>query len=614
MIDDNLFRKTCRSLILFLMVAVVFAVWNGNMTAIEIKNIIVQVICIIVMGITVMRLLLKEKYCLQLNPLLVAAGLYGLIMIGGYLGSNRSSLNYNNFVPQIFGLILFFLISVYFSKNDIRKICLLLVIIAGIASLYGIIQFLDMDPMHWVHKAERYKMISFFGHKNYFALYLLLMIPLGLYLLFTSSELTIKVPVIIASFSMFFALFLSTSRGAVAGLIFALILSASAYWLIKRNVIKSPKVFWGIIGAIPLLLLIVVCLLPGNVRQDFSRLASGEEMSVRTSFYKAATEIIAKKPYFGVGPGNFVVSYPRNEKHKTLTADPNQVLNHVHNDYLEIWVEYGIFALLLYVGILLLFFKISLAALTKTDDSTQQLLHIATSCSLVGYLFYSTFTVAGRYMSSAFFLWVVIGIGYVSFQSSLQNTKTITITNRLYGNSKLTGVAFVVILVLFGGLGKTAVASYVADVKVHRASLQTMKGDYQKALVYLEQALALNKKEVEAYYQRGYVNFNINLYEQAIDDYEQVQRLAPDYVNIAFNTASCYYRKNDWANAIKYAAISHAHFPGYEPNTVMLAFCHYYIQQPHIALNYCNLILNRNPNHEKILGLQNTLRQILQRS
>jgi tetratricopeptide (TPR) repeat protein len=110
------------------------------------------------------------------------------------------------------------------------------------------------------------------------------------------------------------------------------------------------------------------------------------------------------------------------------------------------------------------------------------------------------------------------------------------------------------------------------------------------------------------------VHFNMNLFDKAIDDYEQVQRLAPNYVNNAFNTASCYYRKGDWVNAIKYAAISHEHFPDYMPNTVMLAFCYYYIRQPNTALGYCKMVLQKNPGNQKIVDLKQNLESILQGS
>ncbi|MGD9200913.1 MAG: hypothetical protein PVI26_05075 [Chitinispirillia bacterium] len=174
------------------------------MTAIEIKNIIVQLFCIIITGLTVMRFLLKEKISIRFDPIYIMAALYGLILIGGYLGSTRSSLNYNNFIPQIYGLVIFFLISIYFKKVDIPDICFFMVIIAFIASIYGILQFFSIDLLNWINVDKPFNVISFFGHKNYFALYLLLMFPLGIYLSYSSSSISKKLFSVLPCFSLLF--------------------------------------------------------------------------------------------------------------------------------------------------------------------------------------------------------------------------------------------------------------------------------------------------------------------------------------------------------------------------------------------------------------------------
>ncbi len=612
-INNTVIKNICRYLILSLLAAVVFVVWNGNMTAIEIKDIVVQIVCLIVLGISAIRVLMKEKIIIPLNPLVLLVAVYGLLMFCAFLSTNRTSINYTVLIPQIFGIIIFFLVITYFNRNDIQKLTLLCVIVAGVASLYGILQYFDADPVNWIHLERRYKVISFFGHKNYFAIYLLLMIPLGLYLSFSTDKRPIRYAAIASTGIMAVALVLSNSRGALVCFFICGFISTLLFILLKKSQAAPSRKTLGIVFAVPIIIAFTVLLLPKPIKDDFAQLLTSREYLHRVSYYHAAGEIIGNNPFFGVGPGNFVISYPQNVKYKTWTEDPNRVLNHVHNDFLEIWVEYGIFALLAYLGIVLLLGYRLLKHLFSADNPHQKLLLICVFCSLAGYLCYSNITVAPRYMSSAFFLWVVVSIGYLQLKENFK-TKSITIVNRLRGRTKFTGISVVLIVLVLGGLGKTALANYVSNVYVHKASVKTIKGDYKGALEYLEKAISLRKKEVEAYYQRGYVHFNMNLFDQAIDDYEQVQRLAPNYVNIAFNTASCYYRKHDWVNAIKYAAISHDHFPGYEANTVMLAFCYYYIRQPQVALEYCEKVLQINSDNQKILDLKKNLKEILQRS
>ncbi|MGD9200912.1 MAG: O-antigen ligase family protein [Chitinispirillia bacterium] len=416
---------------------------------------------------------------------------------------------------------------------------------------------------------------------------------------------------------MFFALIFSTSRGAIFCAILVYSLSILFFWFKKRDKIQFNKILYGFGIFISFLVFLFIFIIPKESKDHFYHLfdfGRNSHLSVRMSYYKAASEIISQKPYFGVGPGNFLIFYPLNKKHKTLTDDPNTTLNHVHNDYLEIWVEYGIFALLLYIGIIVLFIRNSIFYFLKTDSISKQLLNLATVSAIMGYLLYSTFTVAGRYISSVFFLWAVIGVGYMSFRDKLPNVKTLTYKNILHNRPRIISIVGVVIFIIFSVMSKIAYCNYIANVNVHIASMSSLKGDYNRALIFLDKSVSFNKKVVDAFYQRGYVYYHLNNFDRAIENYEQVRKLAPNYVNIAFNTASCYYRKNDWVNAIKYASISNNHFPQYEPNKVMLAFCYYYVQQPLKALEYCNKILQNNPDNEKIRNLTRKLYIIVQNS
>ena len=127
----------------------------------------------------------------------------------------------------------------------------------------------------------------------------------------------------------------------------------------------------------------------------------------------------------------------------------------------------------------------------------------------------------------------------------------------------------------------------------------------------LNKAIALRPNSVEAFYQRGFVHFQKNAVDSALADYNQVYRLAPNYVNVAFNMASCYYRKRDWVNAIRMAELSHLSFPDYEPPLLMLANCYYYIRQPRKALFYCNRLIEKPGRQPKAERLKARLEKIL---
>jgi hypothetical protein len=59
------------------------------------------------------------------------------------------------------------------------------------------------------------------------------------------------------------------------------------------------------------------------------------------------------------------------------------------------------------------------------------------------------------------------------------------------------------------------------------------------------------------------------------------------------------------------AELSHRCYPEYEPPILMLANCYYYVRQPKKALHYCNLLLEKQPNHRKATPLKRRLDVIL---
>ena len=81
--------RSCRFLIQFLILIVALIIWNGNLSAIEIKDFAVQIICHIILLISLLRLLFLDKFTLPKNPMVLLAIFYGLLMILAYIFTNQ---------------------------------------------------------------------------------------------------------------------------------------------------------------------------------------------------------------------------------------------------------------------------------------------------------------------------------------------------------------------------------------------------------------------------------------------------------------------------------------------------------------------------------------------
>jgi len=603
--------KICRFLILFLIPAVALMIWHGNITAIEIKDFVVQLTCLTILCVSLLQGVFSNRIRIRKDPLVGIVAVYGTLMLVGYALSNRSSLNTKALVPQIYGVITFLLVIHHFSKKDIGAVTFLFMLTGAAASLYAGAQLLGLDPLNWMipDYNKRGAIVSTFGHKNYFALFLLLSIPMGGIFAILAGRISTKVAGGVSIAVMIAGLIISNSRGGIVAFFTSILIMAIVYSLRRfKTVIKKIKALTLCIVVLFVVFLTIV-FLPGKMRREFSTL--DQAAGARMEYYRAGSEIIGRHPGFGAGPGNFVIAYPMNETHKTLTHDPNKVLLHVHNDFLETGVEYGLWGLLAYCSMIGLFYFRWTHSFLKTDDPKAQLLLVCAASAITGYLLYSFFTVAGRYMSSTFNFYLVLGVGYLLTEREADPVNYLQFKNPIKRLFWLSIPLALCILTLFGMGIEQTVKSYRSDAYLKRAAVYSSKGRHDPALWYLNRALSLRPNSVEAYYQRGFVNFQKNAIDSALGDYKKVHTLAPNYVNVAFNTASCYYRKRDWINAIGMAELSHRSFPDYEPPLLMLANCYYYIRQPRKALYYCNRLIEKPGRQPKAERLKKRLEKIL---
>jgi len=188
---------------------------------------------------------------------------------------------------------------------------------------------------------------------------------------------------------------LSLSRGAIVGL------AAAVVW--QLYVERRPARTILSICLIPILAAaLLVYFNPARVRTGLAakQKMAWVNMMTRLEAWGAATALVVKHPLLGVGPGNFqfycadVWDYPG--------AEPVRV---VHNTYLEVGAELGVFGLLLFVAYLALTFS-RLGAAVGTGIGAPGLA-AALRLSLI------VAVVAGLFLSEQFFapFWVLGALG-----------------------------------------------------------------------------------------------------------------------------------------------------------------------------------------------------------
>jgi protein O-GlcNAc transferase len=81
------------------------------------------------------------------------------------------------------------------------------------------------------------------------------------------------------------------------------------------------------------------------------------------------------------------------------------------------------------------------------------------------------------------------------------------------------------------------------------ARLYFTRGDYDKALAYVEAAIKLNARFAMAYNLKGLIEEKQNKLFEAIDSYKQAVKIVPEDVNFNFNLGAAYFKNSEWEKA-----------------------------------------------------------------
>ena len=277
---------------------------------------------------------------ITLNPL--AAPLLGFLAIGGaQLLFHRTEYPFLTRVSLLLlgaYTILFFLFTQAFrGRRELARLAWFLTALCFAVSLFGITQhFTSEGTIYWFRNLTSGGAV--FGpyvNRNHFAGFVELTLPMGLALmifrglrrdLFPLATLLTIVPV--------GALILSGSRAGIIGFAFEVAVLA----LLARSHKTSGgrrSLGIGLLGLAALAL--VVWLGAGKAIERFSLIRPGEvSIARRVSMVRGGISLFLAYPVSGSGLGTLVAVYPRFE-----TLYDERVVDHLHNDYVELIAEMG---------------------------------------------------------------------------------------------------------------------------------------------------------------------------------------------------------------------------------------------------------------------------------
>jgi O-antigen ligase len=234
-------------------------------------------------------------------------------------------------------LLLFLTIESFRTEEHFQELVWFFLGLGFVVSLFAIVQrFTFNGNLYWlVSLPEGGAPFGPFVNSNHFAGFVELVAPLGLALLLFRARRTEQVPMLLLfTVVPVGALMLSGSRGGIIGLALEITLLA----ILSRTHQVGRRQLLGAAGIALLAGAFVLWLGVSTAVQHFEKLAHGGiAQELRVSIYKDTWRIFLDRPWMGTGLGTLVSAYPR-----YASFYDGRVVDHAHNDYLELLADTGV--------------------------------------------------------------------------------------------------------------------------------------------------------------------------------------------------------------------------------------------------------------------------------
>ena len=275
-----------------------------------------------------------------LSPLLPPLAALSIIVLGQWFFHWTAS-PYNTRIELLLllaDLIVFFLaVQAFRTLEDWRGFVWFGMGFGFLVSLFAILQHLTSNgKLYWIREVRSGGLpFGPYVNRNHFAGFAELVLPLALVALVLGRVRRERWPVVgLFAVLPIGALFLSASRGGIVS--FGAELSVLALVMIERREM-GKQLFAG--GAVLLVALLLVSWL--GVGQILKRLSSVQLLEVssgkRASMRRDTWRIFLDHPFVGTGLGTLQLVYPPYE-----SLYDGKIVNHTHNDYLEVLAETGL--------------------------------------------------------------------------------------------------------------------------------------------------------------------------------------------------------------------------------------------------------------------------------
>jgi len=296
----------------------------------------------------------------------------------------------------------------FHTPKQVWGLIAVLCVAVSVASIYGTAQYFGHDPFPWDDTSGMLRAApATFGNPNFasHALTCAAILAAGLGAQRKGRWALLCLPLFLFHFSV------TQTRGSVLALAGALTLVLVA--LLVSRWVKKPS--WAIALTFGIVLaagMFAIAAVAADIKMNTGQLYPGDRsVTFRYHSFDGACRMIQDRPWLGHGPGMYQVANPayRTAMEKEVFRNSRTYNEHVHNEPLEIAVDAGLPAAIIYIAILILGMYYGLSLWFTPNHSERRYLGITLAAFFFAFLLDGLFGFNAHVPVSAVFLFVVTG-------------------------------------------------------------------------------------------------------------------------------------------------------------------------------------------------------------
>ncbi|PIU84114.1 MAG: hypothetical protein COS68_00400 [Elusimicrobia bacterium CG06_land_8_20_14_3_00_38_11] len=532
----------CIQIIIFL---TPLAFYTGTKDNFLIKETIFYIFGLAVALLLILKILVKRQ---QLK-----SGWLGVPLILYLVAIAASSVNAVHH-QLVFEFLFFWIViaSVYFtarefSDNDSIKILDVIFVSAFIVTIYGVLQYLRLDPIKWLYDFGG-RPSSTFGNPNFFSGYLLLVFPLIFVKMISTRRPSKHIFWMLFCFLVVFNIGIAKTRGAWLAFFLAVVcLSILQMIYLKVKFITAKRFFRGTFWLF--LLFSAVFIISIDNFKTVKSFFGEENVSVTERIFKWKTgmEMFKEHPLFGVGAGNLKVNFANYQsKIKRGTRLKSTSESNLHNEFLQRLAETGIFGIIAFISVFFVFFfrcaKLLHSKMKSEESEFNLMMGIFTGAFSVFVYGLTNFPFSIVPVASTMF--VLFGIS-----ESYQEKKYLTEVPQKHPSLLL-------FLIILAGwiflICEIVIPKFTGDIARRKGDLYFSVNALQLAAKEYEKAIKLDYYHSErTAFDLGETYRKFDDYDKAIESYK-ISVALRNYGEVYNNIGNCYYLKGDFDNALFY--------------------------------------------------------------